>query len=678
MILLGKVAMYAGLFMAVAAAGVAFWSASREDRRDYAPNAYWLTVVVFAVITAACLVLLIGFIAKDYGIAYVAENSSPDMSLFYRIAAFWAGQEGSLLTWLWMLAGMSALIAWRNVEKDEELVTLALGVLNVVAVFFLIVLVTQAGDPFKVSPPGEAIGRGINPLLLHWAMVVHPPTLFVGYAGLTIPFAFAIATLLAGDASRRWLALASRWSVVAWFFLSVGIFLGALWAYVVLGWGGFWGWDPVENSSFIPWLTATAMLHSFTVWRRRNAFKFWALGLAGVTFFLTILATYVTRSGIIQSAHTFPGDAVFKILFEVFMVLILATTAGLLIWRRHEFHSPAFGDGEDGAAHGFFNKEFMYYLNNVVMSVVAAIITYATLAPAITRLFGEEINYKPEFYNALAAPISVAYMVVLALCPVVAWKKNDPSRFVRLLAWPAAATVLAGIPIVLAFRSNLLGMTGMLVSVFVIATVVQVYVKGAAQKAASKGIGFGGALVDLFRRNRSQTGGYLVHIGIGVTMIGIIGSMMYATTDNIAIGRKPGSKTKAPVSGMTVEVVKLDKLTRPRLEIAPSTYVIEQQTLTLKLTDTKSGRSLGRIKPMLKAYQNNMDRDQGPSAQVDIRAEPTRDVFVIYEGQVDEDLLKLQVKINPLISLVWLGSIILIIGTGWAAWPPRRESAAAA
>lgn len=677
MLLVGKAAIYIAVALGAVAGCIALWSTRDEDREELGVNAYWLSVIVFVALTVAIIILLGAFISKDYTFLYVAENSSADMSLFYRIAALWAGQEGSLLLWAWLLAGATAIIAWRRVEERDSLVTNALGVLNILLVFFVAVLITHGGDPFKVAAAGQAVGRGINPLLLHWAMVLHPPTLFVGYAGLAVPFAFALGALIEGDTSKRWLKLSDRWAVGAWLFLSIGIFLGAAWAYVVLGWGGFWGWDPVENSSFLPWLTGTAMLHSFTMWKRRNSFKFWSVSLAGATFFLTLLATYITRSGILsqESTHTFPGEPAFKLVFELFMIATIAATVGLMAWRYYELRSAGFGSGAEGAPEGLLTKEFIYYLNNVFMVLAAVIIGYATLAPVITPALGmQKVSYNAAFYNNLAAPLSIVYLMGLAICPIMSWKRTDPWRMGRLLVWPGAAAALAAVWIVPTFGSNWVGATGMIVAVLAAAAAVQLFVRGALQRSASKGISPFAALGELFLRNRSQAGGYVVHLGVALTVLGTIGSVMYTSESEVSLANKAGAKAWA--ARIRVEVVGYDKKTYPRMQAAPSTYVVERHTLKLKLAERGGAGELGVVAPILKGYQNNLDQDRGPSPEVDIRWLPLRDVFVTFQGVNTDGTLSVKVTINPLISFVWLGSAILILGTAWAMWPGGAEAQA--
>ncbi|HZD60081.1 MAG TPA: cytochrome c biogenesis protein CcsA, partial [Anaerolineae bacterium] len=259
----------------------------------------------FAGVTFAGLILLIAFISDDFSFGYVADHSTPQMSVFYKIAAFWAGHEGSLLLWLWMLTSITATIAFLN-RKNDRLTNIALYVANYVQLFFLVTLLT-ATNPFRGAELGmPPTGVGLNPLLMHWAMVLHPPTLFMGYAGLTIPFAFAIAALVDRNSSSDWINRVKKWTLFAWLFLTIGIFLGALWAYVVLGWGGYWGWDPVENASILPWFAGTALLHTFTMYRRRGGMKIWAVALASISFIMSILGTFITRSGLIQSVHAFP------------------------------------------------------------------------------------------------------------------------------------------------------------------------------------------------------------------------------------------------------------------------------------------------------------------------------------------------------------------------------------
>ena len=345
-----------------------------ESQGEGATNVgYLATFGALAFYTIACAVMLSALFRQDFTFLYVAENHSTDVSnlrWLYTLSGLWAGREGSLMFWAWLLSMFAAYVAYKRMQVTDALSNMGVMVTNVIlALFGAAMLFSQPNNPFKASPPemlgpnGELLAQtAMNPLLQHWAMILHPPTLFVGYAGMAIPFAFAIAAIIVNDGSKLWVQIVDRITVFAWLFLGAGIGLGAIWAYVVLGWGGYWAWDPVENASLLPWLTGVGLLHSFTVYRRRNGFKRWAVGMASVTFAVVILGTFITRSGIVQSVHAFQEDPVSLYLF-LFMILgSLVAGLGGMYWRGATFAA-------DDQFESLTSKEAAYYFNNVLMLV---------------------------------------------------------------------------------------------------------------------------------------------------------------------------------------------------------------------------------------------------------------------------------------------------------------------
>ena len=385
------------------------------------------------------LTLLTAFFRNDFTYLYVAENHSTDVSSLawlYKLSGVWAGREGSLLFWTWLIACFAAYVAYRRMDKTDRLSNMGLMVTNVVLLLFTAAMMfADANNPFKATPAnmlgpnGELLANvAMNPLLQHWAMILHPPTLFIGYAGLTIPFAFAMAALIVNDASKRWVEIVDRITVFSWLFLGMGIGLGSIWAYVVLGWGGYWAWDPVENASLLPWLTGVGLIHSFTVYRRRDGFKRWAVFNAAVTFSLVILGTFITRSGIVQSVHAFQQDPFSAYLFG-FMIIAPLVAAGVGLWLRGD----SFAGNDEFES--LTSKEAAYYFNNLLMIVAALIVAYMTVSSALPSWLpfgGQSIG--ATTYDLLARPVGILYALILAVCPILAWRKTDAATF-----WKRAA-----------------------------------------------------------------------------------------------------------------------------------------------------------------------------------------------------------------------------------------------
>ena len=468
--LIGLLVAFAGV--AVSAVCLVAGALMRKRKRDLGETLTWAGhIAVFlslAGLTVCCGILVYCFMTGDMTIEYVLNyhsDASGDFAWLYKLAGLWAGRQGSLLFWAWLIAVFNAVVAARNLKAPKRLDAMALLVSQVVlAAFVCVLLFSESNMPFTATPAKyfDASGNltsaaslfGMNTLLEHWAMAIHPPTLFVGYAGLTIPFAYAIAALIVNDPSKEWVVRSQRYALFSWLFLGIGIGLGAVWAYVVLGWGGYWGWDPVENASLLSWLVGVALIHSFTVYRQRGAFKRWSVMCACLTFSFVIVGTFISRSGLVQSVHAFEGDPVSLVLFGALIGLsVLAGIVGLVVrWR-------SFGPAAEGSddVESMVSKDAAYYFNNVIMVVFTLLLTYLTVASALPSwlpLGGQTVS--TGTYDAIARPLGVVYLAILAVCPLLSWGRTEGRQFRKRARVPGALALVLFAVLMVYFATYLL------------------------------------------------------------------------------------------------------------------------------------------------------------------------------------------------------------------------------
>jgi cytochrome c-type biogenesis protein CcmF len=691
MLVLGQLMLGVSLLATLISIGALLWGhkLGPKEGEGLTNAGYIATFASMGALTVASLTMVFAFFRLDYRFMYVAENHSTDVSglaWLYKLSGLWAGREGSLLFWAWLVAIFASYVAYRRMDKTDELSNMGLMVTNVIlGLFTAAMMLSEPNNPFKPSPAewlgpnGELLtAAGMNPLLQHWAMILHPPTLFIGYAGLTIPFAFAMAAIIVNDGSRRWIEIVDRITVFSWLFLGMGIGLGSIWAYVVLGWGGYWAWDPVENASLLPWLTGVGLIHSFTVYRRRDGFKRWAIMLSAVTFALVILGTFITRSGIVQSVHAFQEDPVSKWLFG-FMIVAPLIAAGIGLWLRGETF-----DGND-EFESLTSKEAAYYFNNVIMLVAGLLVAYMTVTsalPAWLPFGGQSIG--ATAYDLLARPIGIFYVFIIAVCPLLAWRATDKSTFWNRLKYPliGAAIIFAllmaewwlnlrpiygdmvaaggkGAKGFLAFGPqgvyDVMTVLGLLAASLVIANTANMFIEGARKRSAAKGESFFASLGNIIFKARTQSGGYLAHIGIGIILIGLIGSAMYVRDVQTTVKDVPGSSFK--VSDYTFTYKETTEAQQANGDIKSNAV----------FAVSRGGKPLGTISPGLTAFalqgQTRLDAA--------VLSEPLRDIFVVWQSTQDGELA-MNVKINPLIWFAWGGFILLLLGTTLAAWPKYR------
>src|SRR6202163_2411533 len=514
---LGTFLLLASFVVCSYAAVISVVGARRRARRliESGIGAFYL---VCALMTAASAVIINAFVTGDYSIKYVAHYSDSVQPLFYRIASYWGGLDGSIMFWVFLLSLFGSAAVYVNREQHRELIPYVVATISGVQMFFLYLMVAHRNPfaTFLTSVPGD--GEGLNPLLQNYWMAIHPPALYIGFVGMTIPFAFGIAALITGNLDDSWLRAVRRWTMVGWLFLSLGLTLGMIWAYEELRWGCYWEWDPVENAGLLPWLTATAFLHSVMVQERRSMLRVWNVTLVIVTFFLTIFGTFMTRSGVVQSVHAFGQDRVLARLFTGFMVVILVFSFGLVIYRlpllkaRNELDS-------------WISREAAFLVNNWILLFSAIFVLFATMFPTLSEaVTGNRLPVGPPFFNKWMLPIGLALLFLTGLGPMLAWRKSTVNNLRDTFVWPIGAVIVTTVALAaLGVRVWASGLCFAL-SAFVTGTIVQEFWRGANVRRGTTGTDFLTALIGLVGRNKRRYGGYIVHLGIMLIFLGFAGN----------------------------------------------------------------------------------------------------------------------------------------------------------
>jgi cytochrome c-type biogenesis protein CcmF len=595
------------------------------------------------------------FFSDNFANAYVVAHSNRDLSTFYKVAALWSGQEGSLLFWSCLLAVyvLSVLITYRN--KNGELMPYVGVVMAGVQIFFL-TLNNFVASPFKaLASPGangvlnyvaRADGSGLNPLLQYPEMVIHPPNLYSGYTGFTIPFAFALGALLARYPGEKWIHLTRKWTMIAWMFQSMGILLGAHWAYAVLGWGGYWGWDPVENASFLPWLTGTAFLHSVMMQEKRGMMKVWNVWLVFSTFLLCILGTFLTRSGIVSSVHAFAQSSIGS-WFVGFLVLIIAVCLGAYLKNRDYLKS-------ENQLDSIVSRESSFLFNNLILLVSCVAILSGTLFPVFSEwITGDRISVGAPFFNKVNIPIGLLLLFLTGVGPLLAWRKTSTESLKRNFGWPLGFGLVAGvIALVFGFR-EIYSWVCLILCVFVASTVGLEFYRGAKVIRARSGATFIASAVDLTMRNTRRYGGYIVHMGMVFVFIGLSGAAFNRDTQ------------KDMQVGQTMRIGPYSLLLQG-FDSKPEKNYTAQRMLVEVLRDKK---------PIMMLYpeKRHFSTNEQNGTMVAIYSTLKEDLYVVYAGDSPETQLPvLHAYLNPLVKWIWLGGAVVVLGTLVAMLPNRR------
>jgi cytochrome c-type biogenesis protein CcmF len=645
---------YGALLLALAAAlwaTIASILGARQQRPELVASARNALFVSAGLSTLAAIALLALLLTKNFGVAYVHDHVSTYLRPAYVLAAFWAGMEGSQLLWLWMLAIFTALLVLRRPTWDRQLRPYAMAVLAFTQAFFALLLVAIS-NPFKLLPTLPAEGVSLNPLLQNVWMIVHPPIVFAAYALWTIPFAYGLAALVTGKLDAGWLRGVRRWSLAAWATLGIGILIGALWAYLELGWGGYWAWDPVENSSFIPWLVGTAFLHSAIIQERRDMFRGWSVSLATLAFLLTIFATFVTRSGLIRSVHAFAESAI-GYYYLGFMGLTLAVIIGLMLARTRELK----GSGQLG---DLLSREFAFLVTNLLFLGSAGAVLLGTLWPTFTEAVRHvAATLTPENYNRFMGPLGLLLVLLVGLCPLIEWRKISAERLLRSMWIQVAVGVVTAALLLLFGVREVWVAAAFAVVAFAMATIVLQWAAGIVARMRTAKENLLVATSQAIRRNRRRYGGQLIHLAILLIVAGIIGSQAYQNEVMIALAK--GEQTE--VGGYT-------------LAYKSYTYAQPQENGTMRryaaLVEVyRNGRLLGVMEPERNLH-SNVD---GTVTEVALRSTLKEDLYLVLAGLEPDGQAAFQVIITPMVIWLWIGGVVLIVGTLVAAWPAASRPA---
>jgi cytochrome c-type biogenesis protein CcmF len=606
----------------------------------------------------ACLGYL--FVVSDFSVKYIAAHSNRDLPIYFKLSSIWGGQEGSLLFWGWLLTVYMSLVVIQNWRKHSSLMPYVTAVLAGTSLFFTSMHLFAA-NPFNQTvilasqtspiPFVPRDGNGLNPLLQDPYMVIHPPMLYLGFVGFAVPYAFAMAALMTRQLGDTWIRTTRRWTMVAWMFLSIGVLLGGKWAYHELGWGGFWAWDPVENASLMPWLIGTAFLHSVMVQEKKGMLKVWNIVLVIMTYIMALFGTFLTRSGIVNSVHAFAQSSIGGY-FAAFIVIALSGSFYLLFDRLRYLKS-------DNQMESMVSRESSFLFNNLILLAACFAVFWGTMFPVISEAVkGVKITVGPPFFNKVNVPIAIFLMFLTGVGPLLAWRKASTNSLKRNFLWPAAAALAAGV--VLYFRGvqHFYAWLSLVISIFVAITIVREFHKGAQARSHGTGENFLEAVVNLTLRNTRRYGGYIIHFAFVLLFIGWSGQAF--TTDNSS---EMGIGDTLSVREYTLRMDKLG------VEDTPN-YTTDKATVSLFAYDEK----VANLYPERRVYRAGSEPQ--PTSEVAIYSTMRNDVYVVFAGATrDGKKAIIQVFYNPLTMWVWLGGIVMVIGTLIALLPNKRTPA---
>ena len=664
MILLGELALWIALPIGIWGA-VAGFVGGRKERGDLVLSAEHSVYAVFFLLILTSAGIITAFLTDSFEYWYVANYSNRELDTFYKVAGLWAGQRGSLVFWALLLSFFSSAAVFTNRRKNREFIPYVIGVLLTISSFFLVILLFADVNPFERLPYAPADGRGLNPQLQNYWMTIHPPTLYLGFTAFTIPFAFAMSALLSGKLDARWIVITRRWILLSWFFLANGIIFGMRWAYEMLGWGGFWFWDPVENASLLPWLTATAFLHSIQIQENRGMLRVWNMGLVTLTFLLTIFATFLTRSGLIESVHTFAENRTIAFIFLAFMGCVAGLCVLLIAWRYPLLKS-------ENQIQSFLSRESAFLFNNLILLGAAFSILWGTLFPLITEgLTGQAIAVGPPFFNRVNLPIGLALMALMGIGPVIAWRRASYRNLVKNFRMPVV--VGAGVVAWLFLQGVRHGMALLTfgLAAFVLTIIVVEFVKGTKARARIESEGHLVAFYHLVSRNRRRWGGYIVHVGV---------VMIFTAFAGVAFNREV-TQTLDPGETITIEspfgheyVLTYQGLSSPR------GGNMARQAVAL-MTVERNGKPFKSLTAEKRIY---FKWESQPITIVGINSTLLEDLYLILDnvndlaGAFDNDAgsqrATFRVQINVLVGWIWYGGFVVTLGGLIAMWPSRGST----
>ena len=643
MIEIGTYSLLTALLLSAYSGLVAFWGI-RNRNGDMVVSAENAAQAVFGFLTLASVALIYALVTRDFQVEYVARYTSKGLPVTYTVAAFWAGQKGSLLLWGWLLSVFAAIVIMQNRKKNRELLPYVLTVLMAITFFFtfLMVFVTHPFERLNYTPLD---GQGLNPLLQNPGMLFHPPTLFLGYVGLSVPFAFAMAALITGRLDTVWIKTTRRWTIVSWFFLTAGNMLGMEWAYVELGWGGYWAWDPVENASFLPWIVATAYLHSVMIQEKRGMLKVWNMVLIMFAFLLTLFGTFITRSGLIASVHSF-GESSLGWAFLIFLILTLLISLALLIHRLPLLKSKNQLDS-------FLSRESSFLYNNLLLVGIAFTVLWGTLFPIISEAIrGVKITVGPPFFNSVITPIGLGLLLLTGICPLIAWRRSSLNNLLKKILFPSVVSVVVGVVFYAAGIHSFLVLISYMICTLVLIILFLEFFDGTRTRHTVFKESYHKALWHLITRNKRRYGGYVIHLGVVLVFFAISGNAF---------------NVEKQVTLKTGESISLKKY-KIRFDSLSDYPTANRRVAAASLTLFNDERKIGMLTPEKTLFKGQNQ----PTTEVAIHSTLKEDLYVILAGY-GEDWVTLKVLINPFVAWLWIGGGVMALGTLIAMLPDRRQ-----
>jgi len=643
----GTGALLVALILAVYGAAAAAVG-GRRGRPALVESAQHAALGVFALLTAAVLLLVYAFLRFDFSVRYVATNTNLGTPFYYRITALWGALEGSIVLWAWMLSIYTLLVIVRHRTSARQLYPWVLTVMLSVVAFFLVVMTVPA-PVFARLTPVPADGRGLNPLLEDSGMITHPVALYLGFTGFTVPFAFAVAALVTGRVGDFWITTTRRWTIVAWYFLSLGLLIGGWWSYHVLGWGGYWAWDPVENAAFMPWLTGTALLHSVMIQERRRMLRLWNIALVMLTFSLTLFGTFLTRSGVIASVHAFTQGSI-GVFFLTFLSLVVLVALALIAWRWDAL-------GAQGELDSVVSRESAFLLNNVLLVAATFTVFFGTVFPLLSEAVrGVKVSVGAPFFNQVNVPLFLSLIFLMGVGPLIAWRRASLENLRRNFLGPVVIGVAAAALFRLLGVGSILAVTTLALTVFVVATIGVDLVRAtrARRRLGERALP---ALGHLLLRHNRRYGGFVIHLAILVVAVGVTGSQAWSVHTETTLKR--GEATE--LAGYRI---RFDGLRE------------SQESNHGKVTGTFTvvgGHGAGAVlEPAKKFYP----QEQSPIAYVDYRLGLVDDLYLVLgDFASDGSHATVKFQVNRMVSWIWIGGLVLTLGTVLAVLPERRKAA---
>jgi cytochrome c-type biogenesis protein CcmF len=630
-------------------------------------------LLTFPLITIAAISLIYLLVNNSFEVKFVYEVTSRSMPTYLKVTAWWGGQAGSLLFWSFLLSGFASAVTIRKWDRDIEFLPWVIVVCSITLMFFLGLvifyenpftrywLVGGTVEPHMFAPLNATLftpdnGQGLNPLLRHPGMIIHPPMLYLGFVSFVIPYAFAMAALITGRTDDRWIRLTRRWTLWAWLFLSCGLVLGSRWAYDVLGWGGFWGWDPVEIAAFMPWLTGTAFLHSVMIQEKRGLLKHWNMILVILTYALVIFGTFLTRSGVLSSVHAFANSPIGP-LFMVFVGTTFIVSIGLVIWRWPDLQSET-------EMKSMLSREALFLLNNLLFISILVVCFWGVIFPLISELFtGQKVTVGPPFYQSATGPLFAGLLFLMGVAPLSAWGHSTIQTLGRSIWKSSLAAFIVTLSLLAFYTNNIYALIGFFLIAFVLFVTFQEFWRGARARQKTQDEDFFTALSRLMGRNRRRYGGYIIHISIALMAIGILGINLFQTSTQGALAQ--GQQLN--IAGYTVKYRELASWDDKGKGVNYTRAVMDVY---------KNGIYLGQLNPRIDYYAESQQNMTIPANRSTLRD----DLYVLLVDweSVSTGSATFKIYVNPLVNWLWIGALIFIVGIIFAAWPdhdPAEEPA---